>query len=343
LNEANLRPAAAAINGLQFASYRTWLSEIGVNDVDSLNALKVFVRAAETRSFTEAGNALGLSSSAVGKAVARLEERLGVRLFHRSTRSITLTQEGQQFLESCRRIFSEIEAIETGFAQTKGAPQGKLRVSLPMVGMLMMPTLSGFMRAHPKIELDLDFSDHLVDVINDGYDVVVRTGDASDSRLIARSLGHYRLQLVGSPAYFARAGLPKKPEDLTLHACLHHRYPTSGKLQRWPLIKPASGNDVALPVTASSSTVEPLIALAEAGLGITCVPDFAIRQQLADGRLVTVLDEHVEHTGTFRAVWPSSPYLSPKLRAFVDHLAANLLPTAPAAKKLRTRLKAAQS
>lgn len=337
-----LEAALAAINMLEFPTYRTPMSAIVGTRVDSLNALKVFSRAAELRSFTDAGQQLGLSSSAVGKAVARLEKRLGVRLFHRSTRSITLTQEGQQFLESCRRIFSEIDAIESGFAQSKGAPKGRLRVSLPMVGMLMMPTLSGFMRAYPEIELDLDFSDHLVDVVNDGFDVVVRTGDASDSRLIARTLGAYRLQLVGAPSYFARAGTPSKPEDLLNHACLHHRYPTSGKLQRWPLVTPASGNDVALPVTASASTVEPLIALAEEGLGVTCVPNFAIRRQLADGSLVTVLDEYVEHSGVFRAVWPSSPYVSPKLRVFVDFLAANLLPAADA-KRLRTPEKGKRS
>lgn len=296
--------------------------------MDSIGALKVFSCAAELRSFTDAGQQLGLSSSAIGKAVARLEKKLGVRLFNRSTRSITLTQEGQQFLESCRRIFAEIEAIESGFAQSKGAPRGRLRVSLPVAGMLMMPTLSGFLRAYPEIELDLDFSDRLVDVVNDGFDVVVRTGDASDSRLIARALGSYRMQLVGAPSYFARAGMPLKPEDLLQHACLHHRYPSTGKLQRWPIVTPASGNDVSLPMTASSSTIEPLITLAAEGHGVTCLPDFAIRRQLADGSLVTVLDEYIEFAGVFRAVWPASPYLSPKLRVFIDFLAANLLPAA---------------
>jgi DNA-binding transcriptional LysR family regulator len=301
--------------------------------MDSLGALRVFARAAETRSFTEAGSQLSLSSSAVGKAVARLEERLGVRLFHRSTRSIALTPEGELFLASCRRIFAEVDAIEAGFAQTRGAPRGKLRVSLPMVGMLMMPTLVGFMRAYPEVELDLDFSDHLVDVVEDGFDVVVRTGDASDSRLISRSLGHYRLQIVASPAYLKRAGTPAKPADLAGHACLQHRYPTTGKLQRWPFRQRASAEDVVLPLTAVSSTIEPLLALAEAGLGLTCLPDFAIRRHLAAGTLVSVLDAHVTHQGTFRAVWPSSPYLSPKLRVFVDFLAANLLPEVPPVRK----------
>ncbi len=299
-----------------------------MNNLDNLSALKVFSRAAETRSFTEAGNQLGLSSSAVGKAVARLEQRLGVRLFHRSTRSITLTEEGEQFLESCRRIFAEVEAIETGFAHAKGVPRGRLRVSLPLVGMLMMPTLTAFMHAYPEVELDLHFSDLLVDVINDGFDVVVRTGEATDSRLIARVLGTYHLQLVGSPDYFARAGTPRTPEDLVHHACHHHRFPTNGKLERWPLLTPDEGDDVMLPVTSASNTIEPMVALAEAGLGITCVPDFAFARQLKAGALVRVLDTHTSHTGTFRAVWPASPYLSPKLRVFVDFLAANLLPSA---------------
>ena len=138
--------------------------------MDSLGSLNVFVRAAEARSFTVAGRQLGVSSSAIGKAVARMEERLGVRLFHRSTRSITLTAEGALFLERCRRIFSEIEAAELELSQTQEAPRGTLRVSLPLAGNLMMPTLVAFMRAYPEIRLDLDFSDRVVDVIEEGFE-----------------------------------------------------------------------------------------------------------------------------------------------------------------------------
>ncbi|WP_077049190.1 LysR family transcriptional regulator [Pseudomonas sp. KK4] len=305
-----------------------------MSHLDNLSSLKIFARAAETRSFTEAGNQLGLSASAIGKAVARLEQRLGVRLFHRSTRSIQLTEEGLLFLDGCRRIFEEMEAIEASLAQTRATPHGRLRVSLPLTGTLMTPTLTAFMQAYPDIELDLHFSDNLVDIINDGFDVVVRTGEASDSRLIARSLGHYHLKLVASPAYLKRAGTPVKPADLVNHSCLHHRFPTNGKLERWPLLAPVDGEDVVVPVASTSTTVEPLIALAEAGLGITCVPDIACRQQIADGTLVQVLGEYTEHTGTFRAVWPSSPYRSPKLRAFVDFMATHLLKT-PSAAPLR--------
>jgi len=290
--------------------------------MDSLGSLNAFVQAAEARSFTAAGRALGVSSSAIGKAIARLEDRLAVRLLHRSTRTITLTPEGALFLERCRRIFSEVEAAELELAQTREAPRGKLRISMPLAGMLMMPTLTAFMRAYPAIELDLDFTDRLVDVIEEGFDGVVRAGQVRDSRLMARRLGTFRLLLVGAPGYLARRGTPRKPRDLEAHACLHHRYATNGKLEPWPLKR--AGARFEIPTTAVVNTIEPLIYMAEQGLGITCLPDFAIQRQLGDGTLATVLDRHVHHAGTFRMLWPSSRYGSPKLRVFVDFLAQHL-------------------
>lgn len=287
--------------------------------MDNIGALNAFVQAAEARSFTGAGRVLGVSSSAIGKAVARLEERLSVRLFHRSTRSVTLTPEGALFLERCRRIFCEIEAAELELAQLQGAPRGKLRISMPLAAMLVMPALTAFMRRWPDIELDLDFSDRFVDVIEEGFDGVIRAGEIGDSRLMSRALGTFHLKLVGSPLYFAARGIPVKPADLRQHACLHHRFATSGKLEPWPLRRP-----VELPTTAIASTVEPLIQMAEQGLGIACLPDFAVRSQLADGTLVTVLNKHVCHSGVFRLLWPSSRYLSPKLRVFIDFMAENL-------------------
>lgn len=289
--------------------------------MDNLGTLGVFVQAADTRSFTAAGRRLGLSPSAVGKAIARLEERLAVRLFHRSTRTITLTPEGALFLERCRRILSEIEAAELELAQTQEVPRGRLRVSLPIVGVLMMPTIGAFMRAYPDIELDLDFTDRLVDVIDEGFDAVVRAGELSDSRLMSRVLGTFRLMLVASPAYLRTRGVPQTPADLAGHACLHHRYATSGTLEPWPF---HPGMAVDLPSAMVVNTIEPLIDLAEQGLGIACLPDFALRRQLADGTLVTVLADHTAHRGSFRLLWPSSRHLSPKLRVFVDFMAERL-------------------
>jgi DNA-binding transcriptional LysR family regulator len=293
--------------------------------MDSLGSLNAFVRAAETRSFTVAGRQLGVSSSAIGKSVARMEERLGVRLFHRSTRSITLTAEGALFLERCRRIFSEIEAAELELSQTHDTPRGTLRVGLPLVGMLMIPTLVAFMRAYPEIMLDLDFSDRVIDVIEEGFDAVVRFADAGDTRLMSRALGTYRRRLVAAPAYLAAKGVPKTPNDLKAHACLHHRFPTSRRFEQWPVPPEQAGVEIELPKTAVASTLEPLIYMAEQGLGIAYLPDFAIGRQLREGLLVTVLDDYTDRSGPLRVLWPSSRHLAPKLRAFVDFLAANLI------------------
>jgi DNA-binding transcriptional LysR family regulator len=295
-----------------------------MDGMDRLGSLNVFVQAAESRSFTAAGRQLGVSPSAVGKAIARLEERLGVSLFHRSTRSVTLTTEGTLFLDRCRRIFGEIEAAEQELAQSIDAPKGRLRVSLPLVGMLLMPAINEFIDAFPQIELDLDFTDRMVDVIDEGFDVVIRTGEVSDSRLMMKVVGSFTHIAVGSPDYFQRRGRPETPQDLLRHACLHHRFPSTGKLERWPLSTDGEELTLELPSRAVASTLEPLISMAERGLGLACVPRFAVRRPLAEGKLQTVLDAHFHNPGVFRVLWPSSRHQSPKIKAFVDFLAKRL-------------------
>ncbi|PAU76537.1 LysR substrate-binding domain-containing protein [Halomonas salipaludis] len=292
--------------------------------MESLNGIAFFVQAAEARSFSEAGRILGVSSSAVGKSVSRMEERLGVRLLHRSTRSITLTNEGALFLERCRRILCEIEAAELELSETRQAPRGRLRISLPLVGMLVMPALTAFMRRYPDIELDVDFSDRLVNVIEEGFDVVMRTGEPNDSRLMARQVGSYRLQLVASPGYLADHGTPKIPEDLADHACLQHKFPSTGKFEPWPLKRIEGAPEWEVPASMACNTSAALMDVAVAGLGIACLPDFMVRQAIERGELVSVLDAHVEHQGTFRLLWPSSKHLAPKLRVFIDFMVETL-------------------
>jgi DNA-binding transcriptional LysR family regulator len=299
--------------------------------MELLNGIALFVQAAETRSFSEAGRSLGVSSSAVGKSVSRLEERLGVRLFHRSTRSITLTAEGALFLERCRRILCEVEAAELELSATQQEPRGRLRISLPLVGMLVMPALTAFMHRYPAIELDVDFSDRLVDVIEEGFDVVMRTGEPTDSRLMSRPLGKYRLQLVASPGYLATHGTPMVPADLAHHACLQHKFPTTGKLEPWPLKRTEDAPEWTLPTSMVCNTTAVLMDVAVAGLGIACLPDFMVRQAIARGELVAVLDAHVEHQGTFRLLWPSSRHLAPKLRVFIDFMVEALFGEMPIA------------
>lgn len=295
--------------------------------MDSLNGLAVFVQVAETRSFIAAGRLLGVSASAVGKSVARLEEKLGVRLFHRSTRSITLTAEGSLFLTRSRRILAEIEAAELEISQTSAVPRGRLRVSLPLVSSLVLPVLGEFMREYPDIELDLDFTDRMVDVIEEGFDAVVRTGDPVDSRLTARRLGTFRFLVVAAPDYLARYGCPQTPADLIQHACLHYRFPNSGKLEQWALRFPPGEPELPLPTSMICNNIETRVCFALQGLGIAYLPDFSIREQLAEGQLQPILTDYVERNGIFHVLWPASKHPSPKVRAFVDFLCARVFPT----------------
>ncbi|MGI4879336.1 MAG: LysR family transcriptional regulator [Janthinobacterium lividum] len=293
--------------------------------MDRFTSLNTFVEAAEARSFTVAGRKLGISSSAVGKAIARLEERLGVRLFHRSTRSIALTPEGELFLMRCQRILGEVEAAEMELADNAGTPRGRLKISLPLIGMLLMPAIGGFAEAYPEIELDLDFSDRLVDVVEEGFDAVMRTGSATDSQLMTRTLGNYSYLIVGSPAYFTRRGNPQEPEDLLGHACLHHRWTMTGKLERWMLSRDGVDLTLDLPVTATANTMEPLIDLVERGLGLAYVPMFTVRRKIEQGLLATTLDRFTRQVGTFQILWPSGRQRAPKIKALVDYMARHLI------------------
>ncbi|QND85113.1 LysR family transcriptional regulator [Chromobacterium vaccinii] len=289
--------------------------------LDGTSGFKIFVLAADTRSFAEAGRLLGISSSAVGKSVARLEEKLGVRLFHRSTRSITLTVEGQVFLARCRRILEEIDSAEQELQSLSRTPRGRLRLSLPVVGELLNPLLSGFAAQYPDIELELDFSDRVVDVIEEGFDAVIRIGELKDSRLQSRRLGAFGLLLAAAPDYLAKMGVPASPANLAGHRCLHYRFPSSGKTQAWPLVGLPE-----LPQTIVCNSVDTLVHMASQGLGICCAPDFAARQALLSGKLRAVLADETRHTGAFHLLWPSSRHPTPRLRAFIDYLALQPFP-----------------
>lgn len=232
--------------------------------------------------------------------------------------------EGSLFLERCRRIAGEFEAAEEELSQARAAPRGPLRVSLPVAGALFLPVIADFMRAWPEIRLELDFTDRLVDVIEEGFGVVIRTGKPADSRLMSRKLGAFRHLLVAAPAYLARAGVPETPEQLLAHACLHHRHPVTGKLEPWPLLREAALLDLDLPATAIASTIEARIHLAEQGFGIACLPDYAVRHQLAAAKLVPVLEPFLDNRGIMHALWPAGPYLASKTRTFVDFLAERL-------------------
>ena len=295
--------------------------------MDSLSGIAVFVQVADAKSFTEAGRQLGVSSSAIGKSIARMEERLSVRLFHRSTRSVTLTAEGALFLERCRSILGEIDAAQSELSQAAGLPRGRLRISLPQLTGLLLPVLNGFMQQHPEIELDIDVSERIVDVVEEGFDLVIRVGPQRDSRLGTRKLWSCRQMLVAAPSYLERRGMPQAPADLAAHCCLMHKFTSTGTLERWPLHCDSAAG-VCLPETLTSNTIEAVAYMAEQGRGIAFLPEFMVATALESGRLQTVLPQQVEETLTFWMLWPTSRYGSLKLRAFIDYLAGHLHPVA---------------
>ncbi len=293
--------------------------------MDRLTGLEAFVRTADLGSFAAAGRVLGLSASAVGKAVAKLEQQLGTRLFQRSTRSLRLTEEGRLFHERCRRILDDLGDAQAILAQALEKPRGRLKLSSPIVSYhFLLPLLPDFMTLYPEIELDLDFNDRIVDLIEEGVDVAIRSGDPPDSRLMARALRPFQLLLCAAPSYLERHGVPKTVRDLDRHLGVRFRFPNSGKLQDWPLTQPSGEADLRVRTVLTCNNMEALRGATVRGLGIGCLPDFLAREPLASGALRTILMDHIDGPGQFRLLWPSNRNLSPKVRVLVDFLSERL-------------------
>ena len=286
--------------------------------MENLNGLLAFVRAAQSQSFAAAAERMGISASAVGKSVARLEEKLSVRLFNRSTRRISLTDEGQLFFERCQQIVSQLEEAEQELVRISAVPRGKLRITAPAIGYrMLLPNLPEFRQRYPDVELDLDFSDRMADVIDEGFDIAIRSGELSNSQMMSRRLGPFRFAIVGSPAYFASHPAPLRPDDLYQHACLRYRFPGSGQWQEWEMtgVTPPE-----LPLALSSNNLESILQATLQGLGLAYVPEFIVRPYIESGELVAVLQDYLKEGGKFSVVWPSSRHMLPKVRVFIDFL-----------------------
>lgn len=293
--------------------------------MDKLSGLMAFVKTAELGSFVAAGRALAISASAVGKGVGRLEQEVGVRLLQRSTRRIHLTDEGRRYYERCRAILDDLNDLQAMLTHERDLPRGRLRVSAPIVGYhFLLPLLPDFVALYPEVELDIDFTDRTVDLIDEGVDVAIRSGELPDSRLACRPLNEFRLLLCASPAYLARHGTPVVPRDLARHATVRFRHPNSGKLLDWPMLQSTPEADIPLRTVLACNNMEAVIGATLRGLGIACAPDFLVRGMLADGRLRPVLEAELSARGRFQAIWSSSRHLSPKVRVFIDHLSLRL-------------------
>lgn len=294
--------------------------------MDNLTGIIAFVRSAEHLSFVGAARALGVSPSAVGKSVAKLERESGTRLFQRSTRRMHLTAEGEQFFQRCRRILDDLQEAQASLTQAQQAPRGRLRISTPTTGYrFLMPHLGAFRKKYPDIDLEIDFSDRFVNVIEEGFDLAIRSGDLPDSGLMARRLGGFRFVLCASPAYLKKNGTPRRIADLEQHACVLYRMHATGKLMDWTITADPRWLKLRLPRNFTVNNMEAVLHALVDGHGISFMPDFLVRDALHEKTLKTLLDADLANEkGQFWALWPAGSQLSPKVRVFVDFIATRL-------------------
>lgn len=297
--------------------------------MDSLAEMEAFVRVVHAGSFSAAARASGLTPSAVSKQISRLEARLGARLFNRTTRRLGLTEVGAAFHERAQRILSEVEEAERAVSHASAAPRGTLRLNVPVVfGRLhVAPLLPEFLGLYPEVRIDITFNDRFVDLLEEGVDVAIRIGDLGDSSLIARRLAPNRRVVCGAPAYFERNGYPEHPADLSRHNCLVYTYLASRNDWRFVCAnKPRSEAQDVVQVSGNfeANNAEAIHGALRSGLGLGLLPLWLVGEDLRAGRLVQALPGYHAVDSAVYAVYPPGRHLSPKVRCFIDFLAARL-------------------
>jgi len=289
--------------------------------MDRLTSMRIFTSVVESSGFSAASEQLGLSRAAVSKHIARLESHLGGRLLNRTTRQISLTEVGRVYYASCKQILEDIDAAECVVSGLSNEPRGVLRVNAPMSfgSRRIAPLLASFNTRHAAVEVELSLNDRLVDVVEEGYDLVIRIADLADSNLIARRLAPSRLVLCASPAYLLARGIPQHPQDLARHACLRYSY--ARHAAEWHLQGHGNEHRVRVSGPLLSNNGDALCNAAEQGLGIALLPTFIAGDAIRAGRLQCVLPGYRPPGTGIHAIYPSSRHLSAKVRAFIDFLA----------------------
>jgi DNA-binding transcriptional LysR family regulator len=286
--------------------------------MDRFDAMTGFVAVCDTHSLTAAARRLGLSPSVMSRQIAALESRLGVRLFHRTTRQISLTDAGARYLERARRILADLDETERAAQSESTEPSGKLSVTAPLIfGRLhVAPLLSHFVQRHPKVSVELALSDRFVNLVEEGHDLAIRIGHLPDSQLIARRFGETRRALVASPSYLARGGIPQNPDDLLRHDTIAFM-PGTPPFD-WHFSEKGADLKVSLAPRFVTNSGDTAIALALDGVGIARVLFYQVRDAIREGRLVEVLAPFAPAPMPIHAVYPSARFLSGKVRAFVE-------------------------
>jgi len=289
-----------------------------IANIDLLDGVAVFVGVINAGSFTAAARALGHSTSYVSKEITRLEERLGSRLINRTTRTLSLTDAGRAYYERCSQIVIDAENAERSINQLQDKPRGLLRINAPVSfgSQYLLDVLSRFMHRYPEVKLEVEFNDRLIDVVAEGYDVVIRVGEIKDSNLVARKFTSSRAVVVASPDYIKRKGCPEKAEDLTQHDCIAYSLlPTPAQLDFY---KDGVRSSVTVDPRAMCNSAAIEVAMAVQGIGITRLPLFTCEQEVANGELKIILEDYDKIKFDVYAVYPHRQYLTAKVRAFVD-------------------------
>lgn len=289
--------------------------------VDKLSAMNVFAKVVAHGGLAEAGRHVGLTRSAVSKAIMELERQLDTRLLDRTTRRVRPTEAGIAYYERCVEILGAIEETESEVSRLHAEPRGVLKINAPVsFGVRYLgPAIADFMALYPNLKIQLTLSDRFIDPIEEGFDVTIRIALLEDSSLIARKLASARRMLVASPQYLAEHGQPREPSDLAHHRCLY--YGPTAPLQRWRLQH--RGNEIAVPISPclTSNIGDVLRAAAVAGQGVTKLPTFIVGPDIAAGRLVALMPDHPPTDLGIYSLYAPNRYLAAKTRLLIDHLA----------------------
>ena len=295
-----------------------------------VDQIRVFLRVAELSSFTAAATSLGLAKASVSAAVQELEGQLGTRLLHRTTRRVSLTQDGELFLARAQDLVDDLDELTGLFSEEGGPLRGRLRVAVP-IGVArdaIIPALPSLYAEHPQLEIELSVSDRYVDVVREGFDCVLRVGARADSSLIARPVGHYRMVHCASWGYLARFGTPRSPAELSGHRLIRYASTLGGPTGGFDYLDPATGEErtVPLPGVITVDNSEAYVAACLAGLGIIQVPVVGVQRQLASGELIELLPDHPPAPLPVTLLYPARRNLPRRVRVFMDWLTALLRP-----------------
>ncbi|MBM3623007.1 MAG: LysR family transcriptional regulator [Alphaproteobacteria bacterium] len=289
--------------------------------------MAAFVKVVEANGFSAAAPQLGLTPSAVSKLVTRLEERLGVRLFNRTTRKLALTEAGENFYRDAARIIGEVDEVEAAIGRRGHEARGLVKVttSLAFGAHQILPLVPEFLDNHPGIELDLSFTDRVVDLVQEGFDVAFRIGHLADSSFVARKIGEDRRVVVAAPSYLRKHGEPKHPDELVRHNCLGFRDRTS--MNRWPFLVDGATREVMVRGNCRGDDGDMLYQLAVEGVGIVRLTRLTVARAVRAGGLVEILQPFTPRdTIPIQAVYPHRRLLPPKVTALVDFLTTKFDP-----------------